>query len=472
MFAQQVHIVISFMILVEGAVVIACGYLAAYLRWLVSGYLWRADGSALVGIILFLMFVNSFMIGRMGLYSDRRPGSLFNLAWRLAVVVTVDFAALFVALFALKYDDIGRLFLLIYAALLYVSLFVARALLDVYMDRRARRGFNRRQVLVVGSDERAQAMVQALGQQRSWGHEVVGCLKPDPHAANACYDVPDLGVVADFDAVVRSHSVDEVVFVLPRDGNLAPMIEECRRLGLSYRVVPSMYDPQDPMPLSVERIQGIPTLSWNAVRINASGLFYKTVVDYLVGIVGFSLFVLVYPFVALAIKWDSPGPVLFRQPRVGQNRRIFQMYKFRSMYVDAEARKAELRQGNLMGGKDGQMFKLEHDPRITRVGAFLRRTSLDELPQFMNVLRREMSVVGTRPPTLDEVERYEDWHYRRMSMKPGITGLWQISGRNKINDFDEVVRLDLQYIDNWRFLDDLFIIWKTLFVVLRRKGAL
>jgi lipopolysaccharide/colanic/teichoic acid biosynthesis glycosyltransferase len=127
---------------------------------------------------------------------------------------------------------------------------------------------------------------------------------------------------------------------------------------------------------------------------------------------------------------------------------------------------------NLMGGETGQMFKMRDDPRVTRVGAFLRKTSLDELPQFINVLKGEMSLVGTRPPTVDEVERYEDWHFRRMSMKPGITGLWQISGRNKINSFDEVVKLDLAYIDNWRFFDDLKIIWKTIFVVLRRKGAL
>jgi exopolysaccharide biosynthesis polyprenyl glycosylphosphotransferase len=250
------------------------------------------------------------------------------------------------------------------------------------------------------------------------------------------------------------------------------MIEECRRLGLSYRVVPSMYDPQEPTPMSVERIQNIPTLAWNSVRIDASGLLYKTILDYLAGFVGFCIFLAVYPFVAVAIKLDSPGPVMFRQPRVGQNRRLFHIYKFRSMFVDAEARKKELMAGNLMGGENGLMFKMERDPRVTRVGAFLRKTSLDELPQFINVLRGEMSLVGTRPPTVDEVERYDGWHYRRMSMKPGITGLWQISGRNKINDFDEVVKLDLSYIDNWHFFYDLVIIWKTIFVVLRRKGAL
>jgi lipopolysaccharide/colanic/teichoic acid biosynthesis glycosyltransferase len=138
------------------------------------------------------------------------------------------------------------------------------------------------------------------------------------------------------------------------------------------------------------------------------------------------------------------------------------------MYVDAEARKQELLEKSEMSGP---MFKMGDDPRITRVGKFLRKTSLDEFPQFINVLKGEMSLVGTRPPTPDEVEQYEDWHRRRISIKPGITGLWQISGRNKITEFSEVVKLDLQYIDKWRFYNDLVILWKTIWVVLARKGA-
>lgn len=148
--------------------------------------------------------------------------------------------------------------------------------------------------------------------------------------------------------------------------------------------------------------------------------------------------------------------------------RIFNLYKFRSMVADAESKKPELLPESEI---NGAMFKMENDPRMTRVGRFLRKTSLDEFPQFVNVLKGEMSLVGTRPPTLDEVKQYEDWHRRRISIKPGITGLWQISGRNTITDFAEVVKLDLQYIDGWRFRDDLVILWKTIWVVLASKGA-
>jgi lipopolysaccharide/colanic/teichoic acid biosynthesis glycosyltransferase len=175
-----------------------------------------------------------------------------------------------------------------------------------------------------------------------------------------------------------------------------------------------------------------------------------------------------YPIIGLAIKLDSPGPVLFKQKRVGQNGRIFHLCKFRSMYIDAEEQKEHLSAQNEM---QGAMFKIQHDPRVTRVGKWLRKTSLDEFPQFVNVLKGEMSLVGTRPPTPDEVERYRPEHLRRISAKPGITGLWQISGRNKITDFEQVVELDCKYLDRWRFYDDIKILLRTVYVVMQRKGA-
>ena len=177
---------------------------------------------------------------------------------------------------------------------------------------------------------------------------------------------------------------------------------------------------------------------------------------------------MMYPFVAVAIKLDSTGPVLFKQERMGRNGRIFNLYKFRSMYADAEARKQELLDNNQM---NGALFKMTDDPRITKVGRWLRKTSIDEFPQFINVLKGEMSLVGTRPPTLDEVEIYQPQHLKRISAKPGLTGLWQVSGRNKITDFEEVVELDCRYLDQWRFITDIKILAKTVIVVLQRKGA-
>jgi exopolysaccharide biosynthesis polyprenyl glycosylphosphotransferase len=197
-------------------------------------------------------------------------------------------------------------------------------------------------------------------------------------------------------------------------------------------------------------------------------MMIKRVIDIIGGLVGLLITAVLTPFVAIAIRLDSPGPIFFAQTRIGKNGRRFKIYKFRSMYIDAEERKKELEAQNEMSGL---MFKMENDPRITKVGKFLRKTSIDELPQFWNILKGDMSLVGTRPPTEDEFEQYNSHYRRRISMTPGLTGLWQISGRSDISDFDEVVKLDLEYIDNWSVGLDIKILFKTVGAVLRGRGS-
>jgi len=195
----------------------------------------------------------------------------------------------------------------------------------------------------------------------------------------------------------------------------------------------------------------------------------KRLMDIVGALIGLAFTAVASIFIVPAIKLTSPGPVLFKQDRVGMNGRIFKIYKFRTMYVDAEERKAELMAQNEIKG--GLMFKIKSDPRVTPVGRILRKTSLDELPQFFNVLKGDMSLVGTRPPTVDEVKKYKTYHRRRISFKPGLTGMWQVSGRSNITDFEEVVRLDTKYIDEWSIWLDIIIILKTIWVVLRKKDA-
>ncbi|WP_026657066.1 sugar transferase [Butyrivibrio sp. AC2005] len=197
-------------------------------------------------------------------------------------------------------------------------------------------------------------------------------------------------------------------------------------------------------------------------------LILKRLMDIVGGLVGLIITAVFTPFVALAIKLDSPGPVFFSQVRIGRNGRRFKIYKFRSMRIDAEEIKKKLENQNEM---NGLMFKMKDDPRITKVGAFIRKTSIDELPQFLNIFKGDMSLVGTRPPTEDEFEKYNQYYRRRISMTPGLTGMWQISGRSDIEDFDDVVKLDLQYIDNWSLGLDIRILIKTVGVVLFGRGA-
>jgi len=206
-----------------------------------------------------------------------------------------------------------------------------------------------------------------------------------------------------------------------------------------------------------------------ASRLREPGqLVLKRCMDIVGGLVGAILTLFIGIFVSIAIKLDSPGPVIFSQNRVGKNGRHFRMYKFRSMYIDAEERKKELLQQNEM---QGAMFKITDDPRITKVGRFIRKYSIDELPQFFNVLKGDMSLVGTRPPMVEEVQKYKTEQKRRLSVTPGMTGLWQTSGRSEIYDFDEIVKLDLEYIDKWSIGLDIKLLVKTIVVCVKGDGA-
>lgn len=281
---------------------------------------------------------------------------------------------------------------------------------------------------------------------------------------------PLLGELHDLDRILKEYVVDEVIFAVPHryTSELEECIGICERVGITARMVLNLYD----LKVSKVHLTGIgtlPMLSFHTVNLNEFEILVKRVLDILGGMIGIILTFLTSIVIIPMIKLDSPGPVFFKQDRVGQNGRIFKMYKFRTMYNDAEKRKKELMQQNKVKG--GFMFKIEDDPRITKIGNFLRKTSLDELPQFINVLKGEMSIVGTRPPTIDEVKQYELHHYRRISIKPGLTGLWQVTGRSDINDFNEVVRLDTEYIDKWSVWLDLKIILRTVVVVFRNKGA-
>ncbi len=219
---------------------------------------------------------------------------------------------------------------------------------------------------------------------------------------------------------------------------------------------------------TIGKLGGYTVISYAIAPIDYRRYLIKRFMDILGGFMGTLFTLLLLPFIAIAIKLDSKGPVLFSQVRIGKNGRRFRIYKFRSMYIDAEERKKELQNQNEVSGL---MFKMKNDPRITKVGRFLRKTSLDEFPQFYNVLRGDMSLVGTRPPTEDEFEKYSPYYRRRLCMTPGLTGMWQVSGRSNIRDFDEVVKLDLEYIDNWSITLDLKILFKTIWVVFAGKGS-
>ena len=302
-------------------------------------------------------------------------------------------------------------------------------------------------------------------EQISFGHKVIGTI-----SVNGKKDQEETAsILKGLPQILTKYEIDEVVFALNSDRtfDLVKYLNICKKMGKLVRILPSLWDPKTGA-LSIEKCQKVPFLTIKVNNFNATGLLYKRVLDIIGGLLGTIITLLLYPILGLAIKIDSPGPVLFKQKRVSRNGRVFDLYKFRSMYENAEELKKDLMAENQM---NGAMFKVKNDPRITRVGKWLRKASLDEFPQFFNVLKGEMSLVGTRPPTPEEVKVYLPQHLKRISMKPGITGLWQISGRNLITDFEKIVELDCRYLENWRFLDDIKILFKTAIVVLKRKGA-
>ena len=274
------------------------------------------------------------------------------------------------------------------------------------------------------------------------------------------------GDVMDF---LTKEVVDEVLLSLPdtRHEQVMELISKLEEMGITVHLTINTFNLKQ-FPKSWGRFGAYSVLDFYEREFTPGELFVKRAMDIAVGLVGCLVCVLVGIFVCPAIYLEDPGPVVFRQRRVGRNGRFFYIYKFRSMYQDAEERKKELMAQNEM---HGLMFKIKDDPRITKVGKFIRKTSLDEFPQFFNVLFGSMSIVGTRPPTVDEFEQYSMHHKRRLQMKPGITGLWQVSGRSDIQDFDEVVKLDCQYIDEQSIWLDIKILFQTVKVVLLRKGA-
>ncbi len=297
--------------------------------------------------------------------------------------------------------------------------------------------------------------------------------------ALACVDEQRKGVVVDGVKVTadgedvldvaRQMAVDEAFINLPETNKryIKRLVYELESMGMICHYNIDVME-ESGAEISVGSFAGYTVVSYAINHFDYRRMAIKRVVDIVGGLAGLLITGIMTPFVALAIKLDSPGPVFFAQTRIGKNGRRFKIYKFRSMYTDAEKRKKELEDQNEM---QGLMFKMENDPRITKVGRFIRKTSIDELPQFWNIVKGDMSLVGTRPPTEDEFEQYSSHYRRRISMTPGLTGLWQISGRSDIVDFDEVVKLDLEYIDNWTVGLDIKILLKTVGVVIKGKGS-
>ena len=367
-------------------------------------------------------------------------------------------------LFLVKWPDVSRLFLVYLLVAQTITAILFRALIRVFLDAARRRGRNMRHVLVVGTDEGAQAFAAQIADHPELGLRIEGFL--GEHAALASR-WPYLGRIDRLPEVLHDRVIDEVIIGLPLAewSGLEAVLALCEQEGKIVR----LRVPTPALSIArghVEELDGTMIVSLATGPTLGTGLAMKRVIDAVVAGAGLVLLSPLLLGIALAIRLSDGGPALFRQERVGLHGRRYELLKYRSMVPHAESLLETLKDQNEISGA---AFKMTHDPRVTRFGRFLRRSSLDELPQLLNVLRGDMSLVGPRPPLPAEVAEYDAWHRRRLSMKPGITGLWQVEGRWD-SEFDGWVRKDLEYIDRWSTWLDIKILLRTIPAVLREEG--
>ena len=407
-------------------------------------------------------FVNSqnrYLFSR-GYLEELKEVVLYNI-YLLCGLVVVSF-------FWKKLDSMSRLITAYFFCMNIVVMYFSRGLVKEILKRMYNDDPKKSKSILMILEKGQEAVVQKFNSGLTYN--VVGTLIVEHDNVTGNINGNDITcTLSEIVNNVVTYQIDDVVFKLPGQDqkSLFELITDFEDMGVNCHYaldVPTGAQGNAKMEMFGDMFMATYTLRTQSTW----QLLMKRLMDICGAVVGLILCGIISILLVPAIKLDSPGPAIFSQIRIGKNGRRFKFYKFRSMYIDAEERKKELMKNNEM---DGLMFKMEDDPRITKVGKFIRKTSLDEFPQFWNVLIGDMSLVGTRPPTEDEFNKYNGHYKRRLMMTPGITGLWQVSGRSSITDFDEVVKLDLEYIDNWSLLGDIKILFKTVYSVIKRDGA-
>ena len=468
--------------IVLDVVVLQICYILSYWIWMgfenpYDSYLYRYQAILLILCqLLVVLFTNSYK-------------NILRRNWMEELMATFRFEVSFMLLDILFLFMVHQIYLIsrkftgIMVVMYLFASFFMRLLNKKRIFHSAKVKVGNKSLMVITSSVLADEVVKNLIENSFHDYRVTGVYLMDRECKDMkVQGIPAMGRESDIINEIRINWVDEVLVYQP-DNMPYPMnmIDAIMDMGITVHYCLEALNAHSDGMQEVSKVGTYRVLTNSLKIVSAKQVLYKRIMDILGGIVGCILTGIIFIFIAPAIYIQSPGPIFFKQKRIGQNGKQFYMYKFRSMYMDAEERKKALMEQNKIS--DGMMFKMDDDPRIIGsekkdkngrpmgIGNFIRRTSLDEFPQFFNVLKGDMSLVGTRPPTLDEWEKYDLHHRVRMSIKPGITGLWQISGRSDITDFEEVVRLDREYIQNWSIWLDLKILFKTVGVVLRHEGA-
>ncbi len=405
-----------------------------------------------------------------GYASPYQNKHLTKYLWAVVRSVFIGVTVLLALLFFLQIEYVSRAVVLLFAFFEICVLFIIRFVAFFYYKKMARTGEKSSRVIIIGSQRRALALVKALREYSPFGVDIVGFIDPEPEfVGREIQGIPVIGTVENTHECLKNNVVDEVIIAVSRSllTDAEPIVMACEEEGIRLRFMADVFNVSVAR-VSLSDVKGIPLLTMEPVAQDAQQLLAKRIFDITVTTLALPFLIPLFLIVAIAIKLESKGPVIFVQERVGLRKHLFPMFKFRSMYEDAEERIKDLEHLN---EADGPIFKMENDPRVTRVGKFIRKTSIDELPQLINVLRGEMSLVGPRPMSQRDVDLFDRGIQRkRFSVQPGITCIWQVSGRSELS-FDEWLELDLEYIDTWSFGLDIKLLFKTIPAVLFSRGA-
>jgi exopolysaccharide biosynthesis polyprenyl glycosylphosphotransferase len=402
-----------------------------------------------------------------GIYNYVRGRTWLEEMYGLLTATFTGIVILVFIFFFFRPQFYSRLIYLYAGILIVLFLTLARVVMRMLLGHLRKRGIGVDRALVIGGGEIGRAIMRNVLAQPDLGYRIEGFLDDNSSKA-AIGNFLLLGSTDELAQLLRERTIDEVLITLPwhaRD-KIVRIMEDAEAAGARVKIVPDLFQ-LSLSKIAVDAVGGIPLIGVKESAISGGALSIKRVMDVLLSLLLFIVLLSLMVFIALLIKLTSPGPIIFEQRRVGRGGKVFTAYKFRTMHVGADSEQEKL--AHLNEAK-GPLFKIRNDPRMTRIGKWLRRTSFDELPQLWNVLRGEMSLVGPRPPLPHEVAQYEEWHKRRLDVAPGVTGLWQVSGRSELT-FDEMVMLDLYYIENWSPWLDLWILAKTIPALLTARGA-
>lgn len=390
---------------------------------------------------------------------------------KLLKAVSINIIVIILAGYVLNLFTFSRKWILLLYLFSFVLLYLSRFLIEAITQKIVKKLNIKSKTVIIGIGENAKRIEDSLRKYSLEGDIILGHLdKKQRILKNKEYfkDFTVIGYLEDLKDIINKNNIQRVIISSPeyKYYEILEILESLKGLDVTTLIFPGFFE-FSLRRLSVREIGGVPLMQVSNIGFFGINLFLKNFIDYILGSILFLIFIPIYLIIGLMIKLNSRGPIFFRQKRLTKDCKIFYMYKFRTMYIDAEDRLKEVMKYN---EADGPLFKIKNDPRITKVGRFLRRFSIDELPQIINVLKGELSLVGPRPPLESEVEKYDEWEMKRMNVKQGITGLWQISGRSDLS-FEEMARLDLYYIQNWSIEMDIKIILKTIPAALFGKGA-